>query len=207
MPLPTFIEQQLPVLNHDFGTSGGPQWRTAVIELRNGVEQRNAEVDDPRREWSVGQRGMLENDLASLLDFHSMVRGAAIGFRFKDQADFRGTDQLLGVGDGTTTTFQLAKVYGDPVAQYVRTIKKPVAGTVTVKLNGVLQASGWSVDTTTGIITFASAPALGATVTASFEFDVPVRFKEDSIRHKFDTYTGDGRRWFTVSSVNLIELR
>lgn len=207
MGLPTFIEQSLPVINHDYGTVGGPQWRTAIVELRNGIEQRNSEVDDPRREWAVGQLGMLEDDLAALLAFHSMVRGAAIGFRFKDQADFRAVAQLLGAGDGATVAFQLIKAYGDPFAQYVRVIKKPVAGTVTVKLDGVVQASGWTVDTATGIVTFATAPAAGVVVAASFEFDVPVRFKEDRIRHKFDTYVSDGRRWFTVSSVNLIELR
>ncbi len=55
-------------------------------------------------------------------------------------------------------------------------IKKPVVGTVKPYLAGVLQSSGWSVDTTTGVLTFLASPAVGVAVTADFEFDVPVRF-------------------------------
>ncbi len=58
----------------------------------------------------------------------------------------------------------------------IRTITKPVAGTVQVYLDGVEQPSGWSVDTTTGLVTFGVPPTLGVEVTAGFEFDVPVRF-------------------------------
>jgi uncharacterized protein (TIGR02217 family) len=57
----------------------------------------------------------------------------------------------------------------------VRTITKPVAGTVKVYLDGVEQLWGWSVDTTTGVVTFGTAPAMGVEVTADCEFDVPVR--------------------------------
>jgi uncharacterized protein (TIGR02217 family) len=44
----------------------------------------------------------------------------------------------------------------------VRTITKPVAGTVKVYLDGVEQLSGWSVDTATGLVIFGAAPALGS---------------------------------------------
>jgi hypothetical protein len=35
-----------------------------------------------------------------------------------------------------------------------------VAGTVKVYLDGVEKTSGWSVDTTTGLVTFSTAPVL-----------------------------------------------
>jgi uncharacterized protein (TIGR02217 family) len=56
-----------------------------------------------------------------------------------------------------------------------------VAGTVKVYLDDVEQLSGWSVDTTTGLVIFSTAPAVGIEVTADFEFDVPVRFDTDHI--------------------------
>src|SRR4029453_17117387 len=87
----------------------------------------------------------------------------------------KGTGQLLGTGDGTQTEFQLLKHYPSGSVIEVRTISKPVAGTVKVYLDGVEQLSGWSVDTTTGLVTFSTAPAAGVEVTADFEFDVPVR--------------------------------
>ena len=50
----------------------------------------------------------------------------------------------------------------------VRTITKPVAGTVKVYLDGVEQLSGWSVDTTTGLVTFGTArPGVEVTATSS----------------------------------------
>ena len=47
-----------------------------------------------------------------------------------------------------------------------RSIAKPVTGSVRVALAGVEQMSGWSVDTTTGLVTFAQAPGAGVAITA-----------------------------------------
>jgi uncharacterized protein (TIGR02217 family) len=84
----------------------------------------------------------------------------------------------------------------------VRTIAKPIAGSVTVALNGTSQASGWSVDTTTGVITFTTAPGLGVAITAGFEFDVPVRFDTDAL-----DVTLDLERLGSISSIPLLEIR
>ena len=48
-------------------------------------------------------------------------------------------------------------------------------------MNNVSQASGWTIDTTTGIVTFSSAPGSGVSVKAGYEFEVPVRFAADEI--------------------------
>ena len=63
-------------------------------------------------------------------------------------------------------------------------------------------ASGWSVDTATGLVTFASPPVAGGTLTAGFEFDVPVRFDTDMIdvALKFE-------RLGSIQSIPLIEVR
>jgi uncharacterized protein (TIGR02217 family) len=70
----------------------------------------------------------------------------------------------------------------------VRTITKPVAGTVKVYLGSVEQLSSWSVDTTTGLVTFSMPPAPGVEVTADFEFDVPVLFDTDHMAVTIETY-------------------
>ena len=62
-----------------------------------------------------------------------------------------------------------------------RPIRKPVPGSVIVARDGVLQTTGWSVDTTTGVVTFATPPAEGQILTAGFLFDVPVRFDTDRL--------------------------
>ena len=85
---------------------------------------------------------------------------------------------------------------------WVRNIAKPVAGSVAVALNGTPQASGWSVDTTTGVISFTIAPGSGVAITAGFEFDVPVRFDTDAL-----DVTLDLERLGSITSIPLLEIR
>jgi uncharacterized protein (TIGR02217 family) len=125
----------------------------------------------------VGCREQAQID--DLIAFFRARRGKAYGFRFKDWTDYKADGQLLGTGDDATTQFQLVKHYPSGSVIEVRTITKPVAGTVKVYLDGIEQLSGWSVDTTTGLVTFGTPPALGVEVTGDFEFDVPVRFDTD----------------------------
>src|SRR5690606_9121053 len=93
--------------------------------------------------------------------------------------DHAAVDEPLGTGDGTAVSFQLVKSYGAAFDPYVRPITKPVAGTVTVRVDGI--ATPVAVDALTGLVTFAAAPEAGAAITASFEFDVPVRFDTDRL--------------------------
>jgi uncharacterized protein (TIGR02217 family) len=69
-------------------------------------------------------------------------------------------------------------------------------------LGGVEQLSGWTVDTTTGIVSFTSAPGSGVAVTAGFEFDVPVRFDSDTL-----DVTLDVERLGSITSIPLVEIR
>jgi uncharacterized protein (TIGR02217 family) len=112
------------------------------------------------------------------------------------------TDQAIGTGDGTTTAFQLVKRYASGAQSWTRTIAKPVTGTVRIVLAGVEQLSGWSVDTTTGDVTFTAAPGSGVAITAGFEFDVPVRFDTDVL-----DVTLDLERLGSITSIPLLELR
>ena len=84
----------------------------------------------------------------------------------------------------------------------MRPITKPVAGTVVVSLNNVSQPSGWSVDTTTGVITFGTAPGAGVIVRAGFEFDVPVRFDDEELQLSADAFQAG-----SIPTINVIEIR
>ena len=68
--------------------------------------------------------------------------------------------------------------------------------------NGGEASSGWSVDATAGVVTFATAPASGVLVTAGFEFDVPVRFDTDRL-----DVTWDLDRLGSIASIPLVEVR
>ncbi len=193
------------------GARGGPERRTQIVELASGDEERNASWANSRRRYDAAYGIRRADDLAAVVAFFEARNGRLYGFRFKDWADWKSclpsgapaaTDQSIGTGDGTTTDFQLVKAYDSGSQTWTRTITKPVAGTVLVAIDGLEQATGWSVDTTTGIISFTPAPATGATITAGFEFDVPVRFDTDTL-----DVTLDIERLGSITSIPLIEVR
>ena len=77
-----------------------------------------------------------------------------------------------------------------------------MAGTVRVALGAVEQMAGWTLDATTGVITFIAAPGIGVIVQAGFEFDVPVRFDTDML-----DVTLDIERLGSITSIPLLEIR
>ena len=193
------------------GARGGPERRTQIVELASGDEERNASWANSRRRYDVAYGIRRADDLAAVVAFFEARNGRLHGFRFKDWADHKsclpsGTpspaDQAIGSGDGATTAFQMVKRYASGSQTWVRTITKPVAGTVTVAVGGTEQLSGWSVNTTTGVVTFDTAPSAGVAITVGFEFDVPVRFDTDAL-----DVTLDLERLGSITSIPLLELR
>jgi uncharacterized protein (TIGR02217 family) len=99
-------------------------------------------------------------------------------------------------------TFQLVRNYASGGVTATRTISKPVADTVTVYRDGVVVASGVSINTATGLVTFSVAPAADVIVTADYEFHVPVRFDSDQMNITIETY-----QLGTWAQVPIIEVR
>jgi uncharacterized protein (TIGR02217 family) len=193
------------------GARGGPERRTQIVEMASGDEERNGSWADSRRRYDASYGIRKADDLAAVTAFFEARRGRLYGFRWKDWADYKSglpsalitaVDQPIGTGTGAATTFQLLKRYISGTQSWTRTITKPVAGTVAVALNGVAQITGWTVNTTTGAVTFAAAPAAGVAITAGFEFDVPVRFDTDML-----DVTLDFERLGSITSIPLIEVR
>lgn len=183
----SFHEVSLP-LAFAIGATGGPERITDVVRLASGAESRNARWSGSRRRWDVGGTAVRSDAAHALIAFFEARGGRMHGFRLRDPVDWKScapgeaisaTDQPLGVGDGETTVFQLGKRYESGEAWAERIIRKPVAGSVLVAVDGV--DAGVSVDVTTGLVTFDVAPAEGAVVTAGFAFDVPVRFDTDRL--------------------------
>jgi uncharacterized protein (TIGR02217 family) len=182
-----------------FGASGGPERRTEIVTLANGFEERNTSWAHSRRRYDAGLGLRSLSDIEALIAFFEERRGQLHAFRWKDWADYRSgppdrppshLDQILGIGDGTTTHFQLIKSYGTGPTAYVRPIAKPVEGKILIGLEGAPVSIGadCAVDTSTGQIRFATAPFPEAIVTAGFEYDVPARFDVDRLNISLDTF-------------------
>jgi len=153
-----------------------------------GYEQRNINWEQARARYNVAHGVKTKAQLDALIAFFRARKGRAYGFRFKDWTDFQAVNETLGTGNGVLTQFQLVKRYVSGSVMDIRTIVKPIAATVQVYKNAVLQTTGVSVNAASGVVTFAAAPIAGQVVTASFQFDVPVRFDTDTLSASLDAY-------------------
>jgi uncharacterized protein (TIGR02217 family) len=206
--MPTsFLEIQFPV-TISWGAKGGPRWQTRITTHASGYEQRVEEWSKQRARYEVGHEIKTTTALEELITFFDVCRGQAYGFRFKDWGDYRAsltnTEIQIGTGDGTTTEFQLTKTYTNAAGSYVRTINKPVNnGTLRVYKAAVLQTVtvDYTIDYTTGIITFVVAPTLATAVKAYFEFDVPCRFDTDDMDYSLTEWNVND--WVNIPIVEL----
>lgn len=196
-----FIEERFPV-DIAYGATGGPEYSTDIVITHGGYEQRNANWLQSRAVYNVAHGVKTQAQLDALIAFFRARRGRADGFRFKDWTDYQATGQSLGLGNGTRTEFQLLKNYTSGGVTTSRTIRKPVAGSERIYLNGALQSSGYNLFAPEGRITFATAPVSGVEVKADFEFDVPVRFDTDRLAATLDSYAV--RSW---QDIPLVEIR
>lgn len=207
-----FHEVRFPA-NLSFGSVGGPERRTEIVTLANGHEERNSPWAHARRRYDAGVGLRSLDDVAHLIAFFEARAGQVHAFRWKDWADHKSClpsqqvgalDQNLGRGDGVQRVWQLQKTYRSGDNFYTRVIRKPVAGTVQVAVDGVALAEGlhWNVNIATGAISFVDAPDQGVEVSAGFEFDVPVRFDTNLIQTSVASFqAGD------LVSVPVVEVR
>ena len=156
-------------------TEGGfefrvPRWRYPLFTFEFNLEP----GDESDEEHDLGEQSLRE-----FIDLWHCAGGRDETFLFRHWGDYRGTDELIAYGDGDTTEFQLYRVYTSGLVTRQRKITRPTAGTVTAKVNGVPTAI--TVDTETGLITFGAAPAALSEIHATFQFDLPVRFDDDSL--------------------------
>jgi uncharacterized protein (TIGR02217 family) len=215
-----FHEVQFPTAI-DYGFRGGPGFSTSIVVTDSGVEERVARWETARRRYNAS-RALTPAQAYEVLEFYIARQGPASGFRFKDWTDYASTatgtthnsgdaavtdeDVEIGTGDGTETAFQLIKKYTSGPTIRSRNITKPVDGTTVIAIDTVSQASGWTVNTTTGVVTFTTAPSTGESITAGFEFDVPVRFgeevDEEGLAAAIEAYAHE-----TVPNIPMVEIR
>lgn len=196
------------------GSRGGPERRTEIVVLGSGHEERNSRWADSKRRYDAGYGIKSLDDLHAVLAFFEERRGRLHAFRWKDWSDYKScapsatpqaTDQAIGTGDGATATFQLTKIYGSGYAPWARTILLPVAGTVSVAVDGVLQdPESYALGTNTGLVTFLpeAVPLADAPVTAGFEFDVPVRFDTDRLEIDLSDFEAG-----SIPQIPIVEVR
>lgn len=179
------------------GSRGGPRMSLSVTELDGGGQERAKRWSSYRWEYDAGIGIKTLADLDAVYAHHIAV-GPENSFQFQDPQDYTSRsdnrsdptttpgsalDQIIGVGDAVNATFQLTKTYTFGSRSYIRNIRKPQSGTVTVSVGGTIKTlnTDYTLDTSTGVIVFQAGqiPASTAVVRASFKFYVPVFYGKD----------------------------
>lgn len=159
------------------GAVGGANYKTDIVTVSSGYEQRNIAWSVARASYDVSHSVKERADLYDLINFFRSVKGMAHGFRFKDWSDYEvsSAEGVLGTGIANgQQTYQLAKKYEAGALYEIRDIRKPVVDSYTLYRNGSpltegTSAGNYAIDTTTGIVTFVadSVVAINSNVTRS----------------------------------------
>lgn len=204
----TFHDVQFPP-QVSYGSSGGPKFKTTVLELASGYEKRNIEWSKIRAEYDVSQGVKTTEDMDVLRAFFYARQGRAYSFRFKDWGDYILEKQGIGVTDASTAQFSTYKRYSSGGVDFDRPIDKIVSGTVSVWHNSILLSEGvggseYQVNLLTGVITIGAtlAATIGDNVEIACQFDVAVRFDIDHLNASHDFFNVES--W---SSIPLLEVR
>jgi uncharacterized protein (TIGR02217 family) len=131
-----------------------------------------------------GQESAASSVLAQFIGTFMATAGGANLFLFTDPQDNAVSAAQFGTGNGTTTAFQLSRTINGQVD-----VIQNLNGTPSIYVNGTPTTP--SSISTTGVVTFSSAPTSGAVLTWTGSFYFLCRFAEDTV---------DATRSFTINS-------
>jgi uncharacterized protein (TIGR02217 family) len=225
-----FFETEFP-RTIGFTSTGGAAFNTFVNAGFSGFENRNRNWVQSRGMWQLLLNDRPQAEFENVYNFFQNVGGKADPWRLFWALDYSFAGSVIGTGDGTTTTFQLQKQYTTNTRTYNRIINKPITSlvkdfqgnsltdTVNVYDNAVLQTHSpgylvgggyqYTLDQTTGVVTFTTPPAAGHIITADGQFHFPVRFDIDDMTNAqvLESDVHGGAALVTWSQVNIIEIR
>lgn len=195
------------------GAEGGHGiWQNTIVAHQGGYETPNLDWQDARGEWNVARAIEFTGKHELARSHYYKARGTFHYFRFKDWLDFRcaRTGDDKGRLTGSTTAWQINKVYGSDEAgfEYVRPLKRIVAGSELVWRNGVLQTrtTHYTIDNDTGIVTSLVSWA-GSTLEVSCEFDVLCRYDTPQFAPRLVHRRSDGQMLFEWADIRIVEVR
>ena len=116
------------------------------------------------------------------MGFFMLCQGAFGTFLFHDPTDDQVAGQQIGVGNASTTVFQLQRSMGTtlPGGGFQEPIVAPNVVSA-VYLDSITQSpTSYNIDHDTGMLTFSKAPGSGLIITADFSYYFRCRFVEDS---------------------------
>lgn len=196
------------------------KFNTITTETLSGEEFINVEWEYPIATYNLSKAFLDDEQLQELVELYESLQGTKEDFGLKDYFDFQATNEpflldqdLYTQGvltpipvDGTNKLFQLCKSYSCQGLSVYRPITRIKQDTLKVFINGT-EITGGFILNTGGSILFSSAPPTGATLTASFEFYIDVRFDSPFNANLLKYDSDDQQSIYEISQINLVEVR
>lgn len=162
-----------------------PLFSTLVAPHVSGREVRDALYQNPIWRFeltfdglgsdAVSYPGVGAQSLQALMGFYLQCQGQFGTFLYSDPTDNAVANEVFATGDGATTAFTVSRSLGgflEPVG-WVTSVSQVTVG-------GAAQGSGWSLNAPNSLV-FATAPASGAAIGASFSYAFQCRFEDDTV--------------------------
>ncbi len=167
----------------DVTISKTPTFKTITQTSVSGKEKRIALQSSPRWTFKITYNYLSDtnsptDDVQTLIGFFLARQGSFDDFLLLDNRNNAVLYQTFGIGDGSTTAFQLVRIFGTFVEPILGIISPPI-----ITVNGTATtAFTWTVG---GIIIFTTAPALNAVIKWSGSYYYRVRFQQDEQEYEY----------------------
>lgn len=184
-----------------FGWEVSPGFKTEIVELKNGHENRFAMWANVRHRFSLPFLNITRESYRNIKQLHLVCRGRLHVFRYQDPLDHQADNDVFAVGDGVETVFQLGKTSTIDGVSYDRQVFAIVSAVVTVNN----APSSPTIDMDRGTVTFVSPPTNGHILRWTGVFDAWVRFANDELPFSLDNANADEN--FINGSVDLVEVQ
>lgn len=173
-----------------WNTGKYPIFKTQVQEAISGRELRSAFQAYPMWSFNLSYESLrgdaVNNELKTLMSFFLARRGSWDSFLYSDP-DFNSvTNYQFGLGDGSTTQFQLLREINGGGSAFVEPVQNVNAITNIKKATVALtNPTDYTIDSN-GLVTFVTAPAVAASLTWTGTYYYRCRFLIDTAQ--FDQF-------------------
>lgn len=150
-------------------------------------QQRRQTLHRPFYTFDLDSENLTQSQTDTLNDFfiaHEFQEGSGgdDAFLLKDPEDNERTDESLGTGDGSEKEFTIKATYSYGSKSVTVLQGHTIPGSETIYLNGSpVSTSDYTIDNTTGLVTFDTAPGNGVQVNADYQFRRKCIFNDQNL--------------------------
>lgn len=190
------------------GVSGKNLRMNTRVQMETGVATVNSNWSQSLRQFELASVPRTVDQWNQVIALYEITQGGVYGFLIEDPSDNKVSNAQGKASLVSGAIYQLLKRYTftGSSQSYDRIITRPKNG-ITVLYNGGA-APAYTLDTTTGRITFTGGPVADASLISwSGDFYVPVHFTNDDIEWNLVAPGPADYRYYAADSIPLSEIR